>query len=467
QSAHQHQLDLIPPARASVMPPSAALRAVSANSTYSSLEDFKHAVRYYALQNNFNPTWEQSKTTRSAVVRVTSFQTGHACAGKAPAKRKAYADHEFLVLLIQSCMSVDNKTTDAQVAAQLKQSFGIAIKQNTINKARNAIIGSAKLSQEAEFQYIEAWLTRVAEKDPGAIVEHHTEGGTFSPTMDADSNLVILAWALVPTESQDTWKWFLAKLLSALSSLGLSSSTIISDRQKGLLAAIKKVLPDTIEGFCCWHLAENVKKHYGDEARRLFWPLVYAQTKTKFDTCMNALPLRQHRELPPLQIMSGIYEHEMSAFHERAQAASLWKQSLAPHPHGLLLTAIELARRMNAAPASALTGLVTSSSGKTFEVKLAENPAQGLSSCTCGFPGLMLLPCPHLCCLATVLKRDASEYAWSYWKTVQWRNTYEIPYTPISRDNLVANEVQASSPHRPQQPWTPNQAEQGGGTRKR
>ncbi|KAE8251869.1 hypothetical protein A4X13_0g3809 [Tilletia indica] len=386
-------------------------------------------------------------------------------------------------------MSVDYKTTDAQVAAQLKQSFGIAIKQNTINKARNAIIGSAKLSQEAEFQYIEAWLTRVAEKDPGAIVEHHTEGGTFSPTIDVDSNLVILAWALVPTESQDTWEWFLAKLLSAVSSLGLSSSTIISDRQKGLLAAIKKVLPDTIEGFCCWHLAENVKKHYGEEARRLFWPLVYAQTKTKFDTCMNALreckpgaaeylsdnavphkfwasyvfpgprfdhvtsnlseiansALRQHRELPPLQIMSGIYEHEMSAFHERAQAASLWKQSLAPHPHGLLLTAIELARRMNAAPASALTGLVTSSSGKTFEVKLAENPAQGLSSCTCGFPGLMLLPCPHLCCLATVLKRDASEYAWSYWKTVQWRNTYEIPYTPISRDNLVANEVQAPS----------------------
>ncbi|KAE8219106.1 hypothetical protein CF319_g7139 [Tilletia indica] len=187
------------------MPPSAALQAVCANGTYSSLEEFKHAVRYDAPQNNFNPTWEQSKTTwvvavcehkaasgcqlrvrahvdknDTDVVRVTSVQTGHVYAGKAPAKRNAYADHEFLVLLIQSCMSVDYKTKDAQVAAQLKQSFGIAIKQNTINMARNAIIGSAKLSQEAEFQYVEAWLTRVAGKDPGAIVEHHTEGGTFS-----------------------------------------------------------------------------------------------------------------------------------------------------------------------------------------------------------------------------------------------------------------------------------------------
>ncbi|CAD6978236.1 unnamed protein product [Tilletia controversa] len=226
------------------------------------------------------------------------------------------------------------------------------------------------------------------EKDPGAVTEHVTVDGTFtraflSPgparrawtackpfmavdgtfsknkfnmvlllaaSMDADSNLVILAWALVTTESTDTWEWFLGKLLITFPSLAQSSSTIISDREKGLLAAVRAVLPNTTEEYCCWHLAENVKKGYGAEARKLFWPLVYASPKAKFDTCMTALrqckpgaadyladtavphkhwasyaflgrrfdhvtsnlseiansALRQHRELPPLQMMAGL-----------------------------------------------------------------------------------------------------------------------------------------------------------------
>ncbi|KAE8187091.1 hypothetical protein CF336_g6715 [Tilletia laevis] len=224
-------------------------------------------------------------------------------------------------------MSIDHKTTDAQVLAQLKQIHGITLLQNTVNKARNAVIGSAKAAQQEEFRYIEAWLIRLSEKDPGAVTEHVTVDGTFTRTflspgparrawtackpfmavdgtftknkfnmvlllaasMDADSNLVILAWAFVPTESTDTWEWFLGKLLIAFPSLAQSSSTIISDRQKGLIAAVRAVLPNTTEGYCCWNLAENVKKGYGAEARKLLWPLVYAPTKAKFDTCMTAL----------------------------------------------------------------------------------------------------------------------------------------------------------------------------------
>ncbi|KAE8182485.1 hypothetical protein A4X06_0g9099 [Tilletia controversa] len=165
-----------------------ALQPVSSDDTYASLEDFKHAVRLYAIKNNFNPTWEQSKSTwvvavcehkkasgcsfrirahvdqdDTDVVRVSTFDEGHTCAGKAPSKRKAYADHGFLVLLIQSCMSIDHKTTDAQVLAQLKQIHGITLPQNTVNKARNAVIGSAKAAQQEEFRYIEAWLTRLSE----------------------------------------------------------------------------------------------------------------------------------------------------------------------------------------------------------------------------------------------------------------------------------------------------------------
>ncbi|CAD6961069.1 unnamed protein product, partial [Tilletia controversa] len=182
---------------------------------------------------------------------------------------------------IQSCMSIDHKTTDAQVLAQLKQIHGITLLQNTVNKARNAVIGSAKAAQQEEFRYIEAWLIRLSEKDPGAVTEHVTVDGTFTRTF------------LSPGPARRAWtacKPFMAvDGTFTKNKFNMSSSTIISDRQKGLIAAVRAVLPNTTEGYCCWNLAENVKKGYGAEARKLLWPLVYAPTKAKFDTCMTAL----------------------------------------------------------------------------------------------------------------------------------------------------------------------------------
>ncbi|KAE8217669.1 hypothetical protein CF319_g8294 [Tilletia indica] len=527
------------------------LQEVTANSTFSSLDEFKHAVRFYALKLNFNPTWERSKSglcvavcdqkdacgcpfrvrahvdaDDSGLFHVSTFKEGHCCAGKPPSKRKAYSDHDFLKRLIKGCMSVDGKTTDGQIAAQLKQSYGIAPPQPTINKARNAIIGSALEDQQREFQYIQAWLARVQEKHSDTIVEHTVEDGRFSRAfispgaarlawkqckpfiavdgtftknkfgmvlllatgMDADSNLIIIAWALVRSESQDTWDWFLRLLLVACPTLSLSSTTIISDRQKGLLNAIENVLPETTEGFCCWRLAENVKKHYGAEARRLFWPLVYAATEAKFKDCMETLrqhksgaadyladtavphkhwasyafpgrrfdhvtsnlseiansALRRHRELPPLQIMASIYDYEMMHFHKRASAAARWQQGLAPHPYELFLKAVELARRMNVSSASGLTGLVTSSSGKTYEVKLPHTPAGPETiSCSCGYPDLMLLPCAHVCCFAASQRLDVVPYAASYYKATQWKDTYAVPYVPVSREDLDASSIEA------------------------
>ena len=128
-------------------------------------------------------------------------------------------------------MTVDQSTKDAQIAARLKQVHGIDVGQQTINKARLAIIGADIASQTAEFQQLEAWLARIKESDPQAHVAHMSAEGKFArcfvcpgaaraawphckpfvavdgtwtknrhgmvlllaATMDADSNLIILA----------------------------------------------------------------------------------------------------------------------------------------------------------------------------------------------------------------------------------------------------------------------------------
>ncbi|KAE8222276.1 hypothetical protein CF326_g8408 [Tilletia indica] len=519
---------------------------LSASSTFSNLEEFKDAVRLYALKENFTSEWEASKSkwvvavcahkkecefrvrahldaTDSARVVVSTFKEGHVCAGQGTTKRQSFADHSFLKRLIQDCMVVDYSTKDAQIAAQLKLTYGIDLASSTVNKARVSLIGTDSQLQEREFQQVEAWLTSVKTADPKATTGHMSESGKFhsaflasgaakkawehckpfvavdgtftknrfnmvvllAATMDADSNLVILAWALVPTESQATWEWFLGLLLQAFPTVGLPNTTIISDRQKGALAAIKEKLPNTVEAYCCWHLAENVKKHYGSEARRIFWHLAYAETKAKFDKVMQTMAdtnkgasayladdavahkywasyafpgrrfghvtsnlseisnsaLRRQRELPALQLMVAMYEYEMQHFHDRAKSSALWKQTLAPHPHGMFLKALEESRRMKCVTASDRTGLVRDNNKKQFTVELAGDPTKELSSCTCGVPDLMLFPCPHVCCLAAALKKNAIDYAWPTWRTDNLRSTYSQPYIPVLSEQLSSNDL--------------------------
>ena len=80
--------------------------------------------------------------------------------------------------------------------------------------------------------------------------------------IDAGGHTLILAWGVVETESESTWGWFLSHLISAIprargqlhtpqagqihTSPGtalVGDTTMLSDRDKGLLSAIGALAP--------------------------------------------------------------------------------------------------------------------------------------------------------------------------------------------------------------------------------
>jgi transposase-like protein len=63
----------------------------------------------------------------------------------------------------------------------------------------------------------------------------------------------------------------------------------MSDRQKGIVAAVAEVLPDIQHSYCAQHIAANVQSAYGIAARKLFWPCAYAITKEDYNTALAAL----------------------------------------------------------------------------------------------------------------------------------------------------------------------------------
>lgn len=70
-----------------------------------------------------------------------------------------------------------------------------------------------------------------------------------------------MAFAIVESENEDSWHWFVELLIKAVPQLAkpadyinFQTPCIISDRNAGLLKAVSTLLPHVTDVYCCWHL---------------------------------------------------------------------------------------------------------------------------------------------------------------------------------------------------------------------
>ncbi|XP_020964694.1 uncharacterized protein LOC110265783 [Arachis ipaensis] len=82
--------------------------------------------------------------------------------------------------------------------------------------------------------------------------------------LDANHHIYVIAWAIVKVENTETWRWFLELLHQDLEHYKEYDWCFISDMQKGLISAVKAVMPDVHHRFCVWHLWKNFNKNWKD-----------------------------------------------------------------------------------------------------------------------------------------------------------------------------------------------------------
>ncbi|KAJ9551842.1 hypothetical protein OSB04_015887 [Centaurea solstitialis] len=107
---------------------------------------------------------------------------------------------------------------------------------------------------------------------------------------DGNNHIFPVAWAVVNVENKDNWEWFLRLLgedLDIPHGIGL---TLMSDQHKGLIEAVKEVMPFAEHRQCARHIYENFRKVYsGVEFRNLFWQASKASYPLEFDRIMHEM----------------------------------------------------------------------------------------------------------------------------------------------------------------------------------
>ncbi|KAK9047963.1 hypothetical protein SSX86_033075 [Deinandra increscens subsp. villosa] len=108
--------------------------------------------------------------------------------------------------------------------------------------------------------------------------------------LDPNNGIYPVAYAIVEAETMLSWSWFLECLGDDLD-LGTNSNfTFISDRQKGIIPALKKVFPCAEHRFCLRHILENMKQQYrGKIYKDALWKLATHTTVEHFQKEMDAL----------------------------------------------------------------------------------------------------------------------------------------------------------------------------------
>ncbi|XP_070668106.1 uncharacterized protein [Malus domestica] len=252
--------------------------------------------------------------------------------------------------------------------------------------------------------------------------------------IDGNNGLFPIAYAIVEIENKNTWVWFLELLIADLKIENGLAWAFVSDKQKGLELAIKKLLP-TAE----WWKEEMEKmKNLHEKAWEWLndrlannWSRSRFNTHYKCDVLLNNLcesfnsAIVVARNKPILGLLDNINMYIMLRMTNRRAAGRNWKHPVGPR----IFKIIEKSKVESTYCIPKMAGeneyLVQHLSGRQFVVKLKE------STCSCRRWDLCGIPCSHA--IACILARDESVYTYVYdcYKKEAYLNSYDPMIHPV------------------------------------
>ena len=260
-----------------------------------------------------------------------------------------------------------------------------------------------------------------------------------------------LAFAVVDSETEDNWKWFLRNLRKVVAYD--RSVTFVSDRNPGLVDGVADVFPFAHHAFCLQHLKANLRDKfsggYTNEFRErmvlLLRECAYAPTVPVFhaklqvlrqeggsnvdrflsglchdrwsnayfkghrygEMCSNASEsfnswIREARHLPITKMVDMIRVQIMEQMANRRELSSLWKGVICPDMDKRLEASIKLGR----------TWSVRRSSDTVFDVHSFPSVTVDIFNriCSCYQWQINGFPCAHACAAIQKCGKDLNLY---------------------------------------------------------
>ncbi|RIA05146.1 hypothetical protein BRARA_K00569 [Brassica rapa] len=198
--------------------------------------------------------------------------------------RKAQLDHSCPIEFRNGYKS---KATSRVIAAVYKAKFGDSGKLPVARDLQKLVLEDLRVdasymkcyrakekgvlglrgSDEDSYLKLPEYLYMLKLANPGTIADLETDvdddGDERFLGQDANFQIFPLAFAVVDSEDEDAWTWFLQKVERIL--CDSPSLAIISDRAVSISNAVSKIYPQAKHGACIVHLARNVNSRFSSK----------------------------------------------------------------------------------------------------------------------------------------------------------------------------------------------------------
>ncbi|XP_026460335.1 uncharacterized protein LOC113361242 [Papaver somniferum] len=230
---------------------------------------------------------------RNEMFQVRSYNPEHICGTGARNLNQTYST-SFSYSLIEEEVRKNPHKKPKQIAADFQTNYGINMEYYQAYNAREKVYENIFGDDVKSYSHLAWYIDVIRDTNPGSVIMFERENKQFQrifitfaacikgyrfcrPMVYLDATFLTgtfkgclmvanginggkgfspLSFALVDSETVDTWEWFLRNLTEVV---GDGRPIIfLSDRHEGLLQGVLLVYPDGFHSFCYYHLTKNI-----------------------------------------------------------------------------------------------------------------------------------------------------------------------------------------------------------------
>ncbi|KAJ1703111.1 hypothetical protein LUZ63_002890 [Rhynchospora breviuscula] len=267
---------------------------------FGSFEEFKAALKEYAIKQRRNIHFEKNDTTRVKAackkgcpwkiwisrmgngtenVQVKTYFPSHTCSNEHNVK--------FLTVKWLVKKYLGTFWADPKWSLEIIYTWRYQLKK----PGMNGVFKRAYICLAAYREGFLAGCRRIISLD-GCFLKTRYEGQLLSAiAIDANDCIFPIAYAVVEGETSESWRWFLQLLGNDLVMENSRSWTFMSDRQKGLVPMVQALFPAAEHRFCVRHMYDNFSNagHKGKLLKDQLWSAAIATYVAGHEKCMMEL----------------------------------------------------------------------------------------------------------------------------------------------------------------------------------
>ncbi|XP_044373549.1 uncharacterized protein [Triticum aestivum] len=456
---------------------------------FTSIDQLRKAIREYSCKERLNITFPKNDKTRLGAkcndgcpwylyasydnrtqsIMIKTFKDEHTCCKKWQVKAftARYIAHKYVEKI-----RADEKITLKGFGSLVQQEWNMKEKRGKLGRARKIAHNIIYGDEIAQYNKLWDYGHELRRSNPGStfFVELADDGqfqkcyfsfdackrgflsacrpvlfvdGTHLKTqfggilltaigMDPNDCIFPIAFGVVEVENTKSWRWFLTAFKEDLGIVNTSRWSIMSDKQKGLIRAVKELFSDSEHRFCVRHLWQNFTKNFkGEILKNQLWRCARSTTTGQFRANMDQMLILnkeahdwldeldpktwvrayqrefpkcdvllnnncevfnkyilEAREMPFLSMAQTIKGQIMARVYSKKEEAGKWHGTICPKIRKRLQRHVEAANTCTADPAG-LGIFQVNDRGADFEVDIR------LRTCSCKRWDLTGIPCCH------------------------------------------------------------------------